>query len=151
MDEIIVETLKPLLELLHISVKDIEVESDDEHNYKVNIRTDEAQLLIGYHGSNLLALQHLLKILLYKKAEHDFSLSLDVDNYRKRQEESVLQMAEERVDRVRKTNGAQKLPPMSPYFRRLVHLHLAKPEFGDIATSSEGEGNFRAVVIQTRA
>lgn len=147
MEEIIVETLKPLLELLHISFKDIEVQGDDEHHYRINIRTDEAQLLIGYHGNNLLALQHLLKILLYKKAEHEFSITLDVDNYRKRQEESVLQMAEERVDRLRKSNISQKLPPMSSYFRRLVHLHLAKSEFSDIKTGSEGEGNFRAVVI----
>lgn len=141
------ETLTPLLELLHIPFKNINVESFDDNEYRVNIETDEAQLLIGYHGGNLLSLQHLLKVLLHKKAEQTFSVTLDVDNYRKRQEESVLVMAEERVDRARQSTAPQKLPPMSPYFRRLVHLHLAKPEFSDIITASEGQGNFRAVVI----
>jgi spoIIIJ-associated protein len=147
MEEIIEETLRPILELMYINFKGVHVESLEDNHYRVNIDTDEPQLLIGYHGSNLLSLQHLLKILLYKKAEQDFSVSLDVDNYRKRQEENVLQMAEQKVDQVRKAKGIQKLPPMSPYFRRLIHLHLAQPEFEDVKTESEGQGNYRAIVI----
>lgn len=149
MEEIICETLQPLLELMRIQFTKIDAEATEDGHYRVNIETDEPQHLIGYHGATLFALQHLLKILLNKKAEQGFSLSIDVDNYRKRQEESVLQMAEQKVDLVRKFGAPRKLPPMSPYFRRLVHLHLTTPEFQDVATRSEGEGDYRAVVIFT--
>lgn len=147
MEEIIEETLRPLLDLLHINTKQIEIEAEENDRYRINLDIEDPQLLIGHHGTTLMALQHLLKILLHKKAEHEFSISMDIDNYRKRQEESVLTMALERVDKVRKLSTDQKLPPMSPYFRRLVHLHLTKPEFEDITTNSEGQGAFRAIVI----
>lgn len=148
MEEIIAETLRPILELMRFNFKDVQVEAlDDNHRYRANIETDEAPLLIGYHGQNMLALQHLIKILLHKKIDHEFSVQLDVDNYRKRQEENVIQMAEERVERLRKTKRDQKLPPMSSYFRRVVHLHLTQPDFEDITTSSQGQGSYRAVVI----
>lgn len=148
MEEIISETLQPILELMHMSFTKIDVEAlDEEGHYRINVETDEPQLLIGYHGHNLIALQHLLKILLSKKAENSFSITLDVDNYRKRQEESVIQMADQKIDQVRKEGASKKLPPMSPFFRRLVHLHVAKDEFEDLNTYSEGTGNNRSVVI----
>jgi spoIIIJ-associated protein len=147
MEEIIEETLRPILELMHIPVKGIHVESGEDNHYRINVDVEDPQLMIGYHGGTLFSLQHLLKILLYKKAEQEFSIALDIDNYRKRQEENVLQMAEQKVDQVRKNSSSVKMPPMSPYFRRLIHLHLAKPEFQDVDTASTGEGNYRAVVI----
>ena len=150
MEEIISETLQPILELMHIHFSKIDVEAlDDEGNYRVNIETEDANQLIGYHGNTLIALQHLLKILLSKKAEQTFTIILDVDNYRKRQEESVIQMTDQKIEQVRKDCAPRRLPPMSPYFRRLVHLHLAKDEFSDLTTYSEGAGDHRAVVITT--
>lgn len=147
MEEIICETLQPLLELMHIQFRKIDVQNTEDRYYRVNVETDEPEHLIGAHGATLFAVQHLLKILLSKKIEPGFSVNVDVDNYRKRQEESVLQMAEQKVDLVRKYGTPRKLPPMSAYFRRLVHMHLTTPEFTDVTTKSEGEGNYRSVVI----
>lgn len=147
MEEILRETLEQLLNLMHIKFNKVDVEERRDHDYRINIDTDQANHLIGAHGNTLLSLQHLLKILIRKKTETDFSLSLDVDNYRKRQEDNVITMTEQKVEEVRKSGKKLKLPPMSSYFRRLVHLHLTKPEFSDVVTSSEGEGHYRAVVI----
>jgi spoIIIJ-associated protein len=147
MEEIICETLQPILELMHIPFRKIDVQCGEEGHYRVNIETDEPQHLIGAHGATLFSLQHILKILLTKKIESGFSIALDVDNYRKRQEDSVILMAEQKVDLVRKYGTPRRLPPMSPYFRRLVHLHLTTPDFEDMKTKSEGEGTYRAVVI----
>lgn len=147
MEEIISETLQSILELMHISFRKIDVQNTDEHHYRVNIETDEPQHLIGAHGATLFALQHILKILLSKRTEPGFSIALDVDNYRKRQEESVIQLAEQKIDLVRKYGEPRRLPPMSAYFRRLVHLHITTPEFADLKTRSEGEGNYRSVII----
>jgi spoIIIJ-associated protein len=148
MEEIISETLGPLLDLMHIQFTRIDVEEIDENQYRVNIETKEPKLLIGYHGGTLHAIQHLLKILLSKKIDHSFSMSLDVDNYRKRQEENVINMVEQKIFQVRKDTAPRKLPPMSAYFRRLAHLHIAQIEFNDVTTYSEGSGDHRAVVIK---
>jgi spoIIIJ-associated protein len=75
---------------------------------------------------------------------------LDVDSYRKRQEESVLALAMRKVEVARKTYQDQVLPPMSPYFRRVIHMALAKPEYQDIITESIGEGDHRSVTIKVK-
>lgn len=148
MEEIISETLGPLLDLMHIAYSRIDIEEIGPDQYRVNIESHEPKTLIGYHGGTLQAIQHLLKILLSKKIDHSFTLSLDVDNYRKRQEENVINLAEQKISQVRKDFAPRRLPPMSAYFRRLVHLHLAKPGFEDITTYSEGVGDHRSVVIK---
>ncbi len=148
MEEIISETLTPILELMHINFTRIDVEELEDGQYRVNIETNEPKMLIGYHGSNLQAIQHLLKILLSKKIDQAFSIQLDVDNYRKRQEENVIQLAEQKIAQVRQDHAPRKLPPMSPYFRRLVHLYLTQSEFEDVTTYSEGTGDHRAIVIK---
>ncbi|MBT5016545.1 KH domain-containing protein [Candidatus Peregrinibacteria bacterium] len=147
MEEIISETLKPLLELMHIPFTRIDVEAQEDNQYRINIEAPDPKDLIGYHGGTLYAIQHLLKILLSKKIDQAFSINLDIDNYRKRQEENVINITEQKIDQIRKDSTSRKLPPMSPYFRRVVHLYLAQPEFEDITTYSEGTGDHRAVVI----
>ena len=75
---------------------------------------------------------------------------LDVDGYRKRQEESVKTLAEKKVELARQTKQDQLLPPMSSYFRRIVHLFLASGEFPDVTTESMGEGDNRQVIIKIK-
>ena len=79
--------------------------------------------------------------------KEDFTIVVDVDNYRKRQEDNVINLAERKVDMARKTTKMQVLPPMSPYFRRVVHLHLTKDQFDDVKTESIGDGDHRQVTI----
>jgi spoIIIJ-associated protein len=105
--------------------------------------------MIGHHGENIGALQHLAKLFIWKKyPEIKIEISLDIDNYRKRQEENILKMAERKVDMVRKLSSPQSLPAMAPYFRRLVHLHLSQDRFKDISTESQGQGEYRYIVIK---
>jgi hypothetical protein len=41
---------------------------------------------------------------------------------------------------------------MSPYFRRVVHMHIsATPTLADLATESIGEGDYRQVVIRLKS
>ena len=40
---------------------------------------------------------------------------------------------------------------MSPYFRRIVHLHIANtPSFSDLMTESIGEGDYRQIVLRLK-
>jgi len=43
------------------------------------------------------------------------------------------------------------LAPMSPYFRRVVHLFIASnPDLQDIVTESIGEGEHRQIVLKLK-
>ena len=139
--------------LVHLSIDfgDIIIEQLDENNFHVNVVSDNPSLLIGAHGDNLHAMQKVLKVMTHKQLGENITLSFDVDNYRKRQIENVLTIAKQKIEEVR-GNGLQSvLPPMSPYFRRLVHLYVRDGEYSDIETESMGEGNYRQVVIKLKA
>lgn len=150
--ELIKETLEELLKRLGTEYDSVSVEEKEENTFLVNIESNDATTLIGHHGGTIYSLQHILKILCWisLKKKEDFNIVLDVGNYRKKQEENVINMAERKVEFVRKTHRAQSLPPMSPYFRRIVHLHLMQPEFEDIETFSRGELDDRHVIIQPK-
>lgn len=139
--------------LVHLGLDfmDVDVEKTDDKTFRVNITSDDPSLLIGYHGENLLSMQKILKIVIFKQVGEEFDIRLDVDDYRKRQEENVLTIAMQKAEEVRNTKMKVALPPMSPYFRRLVHLMLMKDEWSDVETESMGEGDYRQVVIKPKA
>lgn len=167
METLLQETLEEILNRISTPFRKIKIEKRDD-TYRINIESEEPSLLIGHHGDNIFALQNLLKIIIWKKQpraqgasaeesgsagsgayKKEYKILLDVDDYRKRQEENVIKLAERKADMVKKTNQAQSLPAMSPYFRRVVHLHLAE-KFGDLMTESVGEGDFRHITIKPK-
>jgi spoIIIJ-associated protein len=150
MDTLIQETLEELLRRISTPFRKIRIEKMDDNTYRANIESEEPSLLIGHHGENIYALQNILRTIIFKKQPGEYNVIIDVDDYRKRQEENVLKLAERKVEAVRKTSHAQDLPAMSPYFRRLIHMHLATPEYSDIETQSEGEGDYRHLTIKPK-
>lgn len=152
LEEILKEILEEMLNMIGVEFNRIDVSEEEKDLYSINILSDNPSLLIGYHGDNIKALQHLLKVLAWKKQGGDkqFNILLDVDDYRKRQEENVIALAERRVEHARKTGRPQKLPPMSPYFRRKVHLHCMGAGYEDVETYSEEEGDLRHLVIKLK-
>lgn len=157
MEGLIQETLAEILKNMGIPFRRFTVEAvttkAEGHDtaYRVDVDTDDSALLIGYHGENAYALQHILKTILYKKTNQNVFVVVDVDGYRKRQEESVISLAHKKVEMLRKTGQKQMLPPMSAFFRRTVHLALTGPDFADIITESSGEGDSRAVTLNLKS
>ena len=135
------------LVFLSIDFTDVEVTNENEQ-IRVNVVSDSPNLLIGRHGENLQAMQKVLKVMCHKKFGEDLNMNFDVDNYRKRQEENVLTIAKQKIEETRATRAQTLLPPMSPYFRRVVHLFVREGDYSDIETESMGEGNYRQVVIK---
>jgi spoIIIJ-associated protein len=152
METQITDTLGQLLKLLGIPFESIKITKDGEI-VRVEVVCNEASRLIGWHGETLNAVQHVLKSILrtLQKLERAPFIVLDVDGYRLMQEDKVKKIAEAKADFVRRTGTRVTLPPMSPYFRRVVHTHVAsKPELADLATESVGEGDYRQVVIRLK-
>jgi spoIIIJ-associated protein len=143
-------SIEALLDKIGVSINKIRIEQDEEGSYKVNIETSHPNLMIGHRGENIGALQHLIKLVLWNKAGDGArpNINLDVENYRRRQEQQILQLAERKVEMVRKLTSPQSLPAMSPYFRRAVHMHLTQNKFEDVCTESKGEGEYRYIIIK---
>ena len=152
MEEYIQEIIENLLESLGVDYQDIHIESitglDDQEEYYCNINTNSASLLIGKGGQNLMAFQVLAKLILKKRLnQNPPSLRIDIDSYRQRQIENCLGLAEKYVDRLQKNKQAQNLPPMKPFYRRIVHMHIAE-NYPEVKTESHGRGENRHIVIK---
>ena len=144
------EALEGMLIKLEVPFDKVLIDKEKQKDmdlYRINIETEDPSMLIGFHGETIHAMQHLLKVIAWRQTQQEFNILLDVDNYRLRQEENVVSLAKRKVDIARKTNKTQVLPPMSGYFRRVIHLFLNTDEFSDITTESIGEGDHRQVTI----
>ncbi len=152
MENRIHQTLEKILSIMGVSINKIRVETPEANSYRINIETSHPNLMIGHHGENIGAVQHLLKLILWAELDREGTprpeINLDIESYRRRQEQHVIQLAERKVEMVRKLSSPQSLPAMAPYFRRVVHLHLAQDRYNDVQTESQGQGEYRFIVIK---
>ncbi|MDH5596603.1 MAG: hypothetical protein OEY44_00745, partial [Candidatus Peregrinibacteria bacterium] len=145
MELVIKETLEKILEVMKVPFSGVKVQKEGENSYYVSIDTSSSNLLIGWHGETIAAIQHMLRCLLWKqKIDSETQIVVDVDGYKKRQEESVIRLAERKAELAIENQKEIILPPMNPYFRRKVHLHLADKFEGKVFTESTGEGKDRS-------
>lgn len=146
------ETLEKLLDAMGISYSKVKVSKEGKSTYYVEITTENSNLLIGWHGETINAIQHMLKCLLWKQGagEEGAQIVVDVDGYKKRQEESVLRLAERKAEYALANQQVQNLPPMNPYFRRKVHVYLAEKYEEKLITESVGEEPHRQVRIMPK-
>lgn len=153
MEDLIKNTVAELLEHLSLSFTKITVDMSDEQMIRADIDSPEASRLIGWHGETINSLQHLVKAIVRSKERLEKSpfIVLDVDGYRRTQEDRVRAIAREKADFVRRKKTRVALPPMNPYFRRIVHLFIASsPDTQDLTTESIGEGEYRQIVLRLK-
>lgn len=120
----------------------------EDDRYQVLLKSDTPALLIGYHGNTLSGLQLFLSQHLHQKLGEWINLSVDVNDYRQRREQSLKILADSTVEKVLSSNQAYILPPMSASERRVVHVYLS--EHPQVSTASSGEGKQRSVVISPK-
>ncbi len=145
-------TLGTLLDLLKLEHTSITVTLEGDMT-RVDIVSNDASRIIGWHGETLNSVQHILKSIIRTadNLERTPLIIVDVDGYRRMQEEKVKKIAEQKADFVRRTGSRIALSPMSPYFRRIVHLYVANdPQLQDLTTESVGEGDYRQIVLRLK-
>ncbi|MEK7163674.1 MAG: R3H domain-containing nucleic acid-binding protein [Patescibacteria group bacterium] len=116
--------------------------------YLIVLETDNPALLIGYHGNTLSGLQLFLGQHLHQALGEWINLTVDVNDYRQRREQSLKTLADSTVEKVLETNQAYILPPMPASERRVVHVYLA--EHPQVSTASSGVGRERSVIISPK-
>jgi len=113
----------------------------------VNVACDEGGMLIGQGGENLLALQHIIRLLVFKElGEEAKKFVVDVNGYRQGKVEMLRDMALDRADMVAKEQRSFSFSPMSSYERRIIHMALEGKN--EIVCESDGEGAERHIVIR---
>jgi spoIIIJ-associated protein len=146
------DILGSLLKNLPFTVTEIVV-TEEKDVTRVDLKSDDASRIIGWHGETLNAVQHLLKSIIRSKENLEKSpfIVVDIDGYRRSQEEKVCRIADQKADFVRRTGNRIALAPMSPYFRRIVHMYVANaPQLQDLTTESVGEGEYRQIVLRMK-
>jgi spoIIIJ-associated protein len=117
----------------------------DDGSWRFAIESDGAGIVIGRHGQTLDAIEYLVGRIASHAAGNPVRITLDVEGYRERRQESLEQSARRAADKARATGRPVTLSPMSPRDRRIVHVALSD-EHG-VTTRSQGEGGFRRVVV----
>ncbi|MEA2007261.1 MAG: R3H domain-containing nucleic acid-binding protein [Patescibacteria group bacterium] len=123
-----------------------EEETSDNLPISVEIQLAESKYLIGKFGVNLAALQHLLRIMIRKKAGEQIDFNVDVNGYREKQRQSIINFAQESAEKAMQEKKSVVLRPMNAFERRLVHVELSQTD--GVKTESIGEGEERKVVIK---
>lgn len=107
---------------------------------------DDMALLIGRHGQTLDAIQELARTAVGRRLDDRVRVLVDVSDYRKRQEDRLIEGAREVAERVQATGAEERLDPMNAYQRKLVHDVVA--EFEGLESVSEGVDPDRFVVVR---
>ena len=116
-----------------------------EGRIALRIQGDRSGLLIGRKGKTLDALQFLVNKIVSKALDKRIDVVIDSENYRRRREDSLTQLALKMGDKAKNINKPVTTNPLNPHDRRLIHLALRDDE--GLETRSRGEGLLKRVVI----
>ena len=116
---------------------------------RIAINGEDAAVLIGHHGDTLDSLQYLANLAANKrvdgKKEDYVKVSIDVEGYRAKREETLRALARRMAAKVQKYKKSVMLEPMNPYERRIIHSEIQNIE--GVSTNSIGSENNRKIVI----
>jgi spoIIIJ-associated protein len=122
---------------------DIDVEGD---RAAVSIIGDGLDRLVGPGGATLDALQELTRLAVYRETGVRSRLMLDVGGHRARRRSELAQIGRDAAERVAGSGEAERLAPMTPFERKVVHDAVS--EVAGVVTESEGEEPERRIVIR---
>ena len=143
-DSSVKDKLKSILSLMDIKS---EIKTGIENEYiHADIQTEDSALLIGRKGQTLNSLEIIINMILSKKlGNNSIRATVDTAGYREKRRKILEHIAIKTAQEVQKTGDSVQLEPMSPGERRIVHLTLK--DNPDVQTNSDGQGDFRKVVI----
>ena len=124
---------------------EVTVNFREERRLGLDIEADGSAILIGKQGKTLEALQFIVNLAAGRMGGQSTRIVLDTEDYRSRRERSLLRMANQVAEQVRRNHDSQLLEALNPFERRLIHTSLAR--HGDIETVSEGEGLYKRIRV----
>ncbi|MBR4962161.1 MAG: Jag N-terminal domain-containing protein [Clostridia bacterium] len=148
-----------LLANMQIDAKAVPVECPEGEEYEIEgdanlypameIVGEGTGILIGHHGETLDAIQYLLNLAAIRHSDNQngdyVKISLDIENYRAKREETLRSLARRMAARALKYKRNVFLEPMNAYERRIIHSELQSVE--NVSTHSVGTDKNRKIII----
>jgi len=124
--------------------------SFDEESAVLNLDIDseEAAVLIGFHGETLQSLQLILSLMVHQSLGRWTKVLVNVGDYRQKREEQLRKLALNLAMKVKFSGESQVVPNLTASERRIVHLILT--DHPDVYSESEGEGEQRQLFIKAK-
>lgn len=120
--------------------------NDEEQSAEVEVVNMDNGVLIGRRGSTLESIQELMRCALQSQFERRVRITVDVEGYRARRLEKLLEKADEAIDDVLDGGESVRLEPMDVFERKAVH-ELVDTVDG-VVSRSQGREPSRRVVIE---
>ena len=118
---------------------------EEDKELSIDLAGDDMGVLIGKRGQTLDSLQYLVSLIVNKESTEYIRVKVDTENYRKRRQDTLENLAKNIAFKVKRTKRTVSLEPMNPYERRIIHSALQNDKF--VTTHSEGEEPYRHVVV----
>ena len=147
-EEVIADAKKFLSDLFHAMEMEVEMDFsyDEKENFvNIDLKGPEMGIIIGKRGQTLDSVQYLTNLAVNRRKEGYVRVKIDTEDYRRRRRDTLENLAHNVAHKVKRTHRAEKLEPMNPYERRVIHAALANLEY--VETHSEGEEPYRFVVV----
>ncbi|MDD7464137.1 MAG: RNA-binding cell elongation regulator Jag/EloR [Anaerococcus sp.] len=139
---------KEILESMHFD--NVKVIGNLEGNIiKLDAKIDERDtgIAIGKGGKTIDAIELVLRKSLRARA-NDLKINIDINNYKKRRDDKIIDQADRAARRVLKTKKRWNLKYMNSYERRLAHEQISK--YDELTSYSEGQEPNRYVVVDIK-
>jgi len=111
----------------------------------LDVRGPDTDVLIGYRGETLAALQRITRLIVGREMAGRVRLVVDVDGFKARREKSLRRLARRMAEQAVRTDRTAVLEPMPPHERRIIHITLR--DHPQVTTQSVGERDRRKVTI----
>jgi spoIIIJ-associated protein len=114
-------------------------------NVFFNLSGEKIALLIGKRGQTLNSLQYLTQLVINRFHEQYLNVTVDAEDYRKRRNDTLIQLAGRLAIKAVKTGQNVALEPMPSYERKVIHTALVENK--KVKTFSDGSEPHRHIVI----
>ena len=115
---------------------------------RVDLAGEDGDLLLKHKAEGLLALQHIASAVFRQDLPGKQRVLVDCMGFRRDKDAELRQMAKYLAERARRTGAEQRLGPLNPYERRIVHMAVA--EDGTVASESIGDAIMKTVLISVK-
>ncbi len=131
---------------LGIQVDSLELKEEGD-DLSVRVQTPDSSLLIGMHGKNIEAIQHLLWRIAEKKLAKFIHVHLEVNDYIKSKDERLFRFIESKLSLLMSTGKSLQIPSLSSFERKKAHNYIAEKNIEWLTTKSEWEAANRMLVL----
>lgn len=112
----------------------------------VEVVEGDSGALIGRRGQTLEAIQELAHCTLQRELQRRTRVRIDIEGYRERRIEKLLDKADEVIDEVLDGGGSERLEPMDVFERKAVHELVGQVD--GVSSRSVGREPGRRVIIE---